>query len=181
MDDFFCAQDYERERSVKCIQHIEQQAARWCDTETKGLRGACQELKVLGGIARKPCFELLISAFASAAPEDELRVLNPSLVDCDELLFAISCVLFRITRINQMCRCLTSCREVKVSTENMTEQLKEDTSANTNGLAKDLCIKIDILVQQLSAARTICAFVDSEGSAVVNFDRRFLVFEFLTG
>jgi hypothetical protein len=45
------------------------------------------------------------------------------------------------------------------------EEVKNDkyTPANTSGLAKDLCIKIDILVQQLSAARTICAFVDSEG------------------
>ena len=171
---------------MKCIQQIEQKAARWCDIETDGLRCARHKLKVLGGVASKPCFERLLTIFASTAPKDELRVLNPSLVDCDELLFAISCVLFRITRMNQMCRCLQACREVKVSRKMMRNQLEEVkndkyTPANTSGLAKDLCIKIDILVQQLSAARTICAFVDSEGSAEVTFDRRFLVFEFLTG
>ena len=167
---------------MKCIQQIEHQAARWCDTKQNDLGDARQKLKVLGGVARTPGFERLLTAFASAAPKDEMCELNPSLVDCEALLFAISCVLFRVTRINQMCRCLQACKEVKESTKKLTEQLQEvNKPRNTSGLAKDLCIKIDILVQQLSAARTICDFVDSEGSALVTFDRRFLVFEFLTG
>ena len=189
-----CVQACEKERCLKSIHRVESQAAKWCDPHKKDYSGdARQMLSVLGGVALKPGFEQLLTAFASARPKDMIRTLNPHL-DCDALQFSIACVLFRVTRVNQICRCLQACREVKESAESnvkLISQLKLDLHANdaatlsrTRGLAKDLRIKIDILVQQLSAARTICvnkAHVDYRNSVVVAFDSRFLVFEFLTG
>ncbi len=186
-----CVQACEKERCLKSIHRVESQAAKWCDPHTKDYSGdARQMLSVLGGVALKPGFEQLLTAFASARPKDVIRTLNPHL-DCDALQFSIACVLFRVTRVNQICRCLQACREVKESNVKLIWQLKVDLNANdaatltrTRGLAKDLHIKIDILVQQLSAARTICvnkADVDYRNSVVVAFDSRFLVFEFLTG
>ena len=176
---------------MKSIRHVESQAAQWCRPHEKEHSvDAKQMLSMLGGVALRPSFEQLLTAFASASPKDAMQKLNPHL-DCDAVQFSIACVLFLVTRVNQICRCLQACREVKVSTDKLVSQLETvqkvdseandmDTLTSTSGLAKALRIKIDILVQQLSAARTIGASVstDSRNFAV---DRRFLVFEFLTG
>lgn len=158
--------------------------------EEPGLAGVDQKLKFISGVALTPRFELLLAAFTSATLMDEMRALNPS-IDYNALQFSIAVVLFRVTRINQLCQCLQACRDVKSSCANLVGRLEAlqnvaadesdaRTLTNTSGLAKDLRIKVDILVQHLSAERSICSSVNSAGSADVTAVA-FLVFEFLTG